>query len=70
MNDYSFDSVYGLISCKYFYDVDNSCDSIDVRLEGVYIGEISNIDIPDLENDDEYETFEERVFDFVRTELD
>ena len=67
MNDYSFDSVYGLISCKYFYDVDNSCDSIDVRLEGVYIGEISNIDIPE---DEEYESFEEIVFEFVRTELD
>ena len=67
MNVYSFDSVYGLISCKYFYDVDNSCDSIDVRLEGVYIGEISNIDIPE---DEEYESFEEIVFEFVRTELD
>ncbi len=51
--------------CRYFFDVDNQYDGVEVSRSGNYLGRIIGVTIPDDEDEDEIKNFEKEVTDWL-----
>ena len=53
------------VSCRSFTDVDPDVSGIEVTVDGVRIGSMIGVDLPDVDDTDEVMDFEGRVGDWI-----
>lgn len=57
---------YDDYTCKESYDVDTNTSLIDVyNDEGDFIGDIENLSLPDMEDEEEVSKFTDRLSEFI-----
>ena len=51
--------------CTEFYDVVINYGGVDIRENGKYLGKIVGLEIPDIEDEDETEKFNNEVIEWI-----
>lgn len=51
--------------CTEFFDVDTQTSGVDVNLDDEHLGSIIGLEIPDIEDEDEVEKFDNEVIEWI-----
>ena len=59
--NYDYEGEYGEVNCSDFFDPEEDCGGVDIYLDSEYVGPYLGIEIPDKEDVEACQDFEQKV---------